>query len=745
MLLETFRGEAEEGINNISNALLELEKDLLPEKKMQLIEATFRDFHSLKGAARSVNLPNIEKICQAAESVFSGLKKKELEISPQLIDLIVISINGIRELLNSNSSEQDSILEKRTIEIAESLEQAANGIYKAAVKVKTPEFAIPQEKPIASDTTIRIPVATIDSLMAQIEELRTIKYSGKDLTNEIKKISFEMSLLRKDIFKYKEKVRDRRSLNTNTFDKSDDNELIISSEISEFFEKINSHLKSLENNVNVINASSVRNYHYASTQIDIVTQNMKMLIMMPYSTLLQNIPMLVRDLSREQGKDVELIITGAIIETDRRILNELKDPLIHIIRNCIDHGIEIPEIRKKKNKSPKAKINISISQLNSTTAEILITDDGSGIDLKNLRKKVKNFQNNSDAEDGNLTDKELMPYVFHSGISTKNVVSEISGRGLGLAIVREKVERLGGSVFVDSKQNFGTVFKINIPFDLASFHGVEIVVSGQSFLIPTTYVERVMKISNDKILSLKNRQAIDVDGQAVSLVKLSDTLGINKTNLNPEEKNVQSIIILQTTESRVAFLVDNIIGEQEVLIKSLGNQLHSVRNILGATVLGNGKTILVLSVPDLLSSAEKQSFSSWTIPIETSNKQISKKKLNILIAEDSITSRMMLKNILESAGYNVTATVDGLNAYETLASGGFDLVVSDVDMPRMSGFTLTEKIRGDSRFSEIPVILVTSLESKEDRERGIDVGASAYVIKRSFDQSNLLEIIKKII
>ena len=188
MLLETFRGEAEEGINNISNALLELEKDLLPERKVQLIEATFRDFHSLKGAARSVNLPNIEKICQAAESVFSGLKKKELEIVPQLIDLIIISINCIRELLNSNSSEQELILAKKTVEIAGNLENAANGIYEAAVKVETPEPVIPQETPIVSDTTIRIPIATIDSLMAQIEELRTIKYSGKDLTNELKKI-----------------------------------------------------------------------------------------------------------------------------------------------------------------------------------------------------------------------------------------------------------------------------------------------------------------------------------------------------------------------------------------------------------------------------------------------------------------------------------------------------------------------------------------------------------------------------
>ncbi len=748
MLLETFRVEADEAIGSISNDLLELEKDLPAEKYAEFIEAIFRNFHSLKGAARSVNLQKIEKICQSAESVFSGLKKKELKITPELLDLIIQSIDLIKELVKPEVSDHHNLLSKKVTEFSETLDQAAKGHVKKIVKKEIPVQEVKPEfnaeKYTHSETTIRIPIEVIDSLMFQVEELRSVKLTEKELISEIGKLKSEISLVKNKIRKFKEKNRTNTNLQHRSIAEVEQFNKAQIENANEFIDSCYTQLNSISNKVRVVNTTAEHNYRAAESQIENLTHSMKKVIMMPFSTLLQNIPMIVRDLSREQEKQIDLKVKGDSIETDRRILNELKDPIIHLIRNCIDHGIETPEIRKQKSKPAHAALNITISQLNSTTAEIIISDDGTGIDLEKIRSLVKQNIANPNVNYDDLTYKEILPYVFHSGISTKQVVTSISGRGLGMAIVREKIEKLGGTINIDTKKDEGTSFRINIPFNLASFHGVEVVVAGQNYMIPTTYVDRVISLPKNKIVSLENRQAIEIDGTIVSLVPLADILEISKSKQNAVTEQIP-VIVLHTTVSRIAFIVDDIIGEQEIMVKHMGNQLASVRNILGATILGNGKIEPVLNVSDLLSFAEKKSLISYSIMHESNENLLTKKEVNILIAEDSITSRMMLKNILESAGYNVVAAVDGLDAYEQLPLGNFDLVISDVDMPRMSGFTLTEKIRKDHRFQNIPLILVTSLDSKEDRERGIDAGASAYVVKKSFDQSNLLEIIKKIL
>jgi two-component system chemotaxis sensor kinase CheA len=748
MLLETFRIEAEEAIGNISKDILEFEKDLPAEKHAEFIETIFRNFHSLKGAARSVNLQKIEKICQAAESVFSGLKKKEIKFTSDLLDIILQSLDVIRELVKPEVADHSNTLLNKVNEFSELLDQAAKGYVKKLEKKEFPVEEIKKqfnaEKYANAETTIRIPVETIDSLMFQIEELRSVKLTEKELIYEIVKLKDEVSSAINNLLKFKEKSKTQgNSIQI----KNSENEQFNNSNqanLREFIDLFQTQLTSIGNKVRIATTTAEHNYRSADTKIENLTHSMKKVIMMPFSTLLQNIPMIVRDLSREQAKQIELKVKGDNIETDRRILSELKDPIIHLIRNCIDHGIETPEIRKQKSKPAQAILNITISQINSTTAQILISDDGAGIDLEKIRSLIKINIANPNVNYDDLTYKEILPYVFHSGISTKQVVSNISGRGLGMAIVREKVEKLGGTINIDTKKDEGTVFRINIPFNLASFHGVEVIVAGQNYMIPTTYVDKVISLPKNQIVSVENRQAVEIDGNLVSLVPLADILEISKSRQIIVSEHIP-VIVLHTTVSRIAFIVDAILGEQEIMVKHMGNQLASVKNILGATILGNGKIEPVLNVSDLLSFAEQKSLISYSTMNESHEVSPSKTEVNILIAEDSITSRMMLKNILETAGYNVVAAVDGLDAYEKLPSGNFDMVISDVDMPRMSGFTLTEKIRKDHRYANVPIILVTSLDSKEDRERGIDAGASAYVVKKSFDQSNLLEIIKKIL
>ncbi len=749
MLLETFRIEAEERLGNISHALFELEKEELPEKQEGLIEATFREFHSLKGAARSVNLSSVEKICQAAESVFSRLKSKQLQITDVILDEIIKCVDCIKDLMNPEKHYLQSEMSARALKLSVRLEQAARGEFLEKdvaedLPVENSEES-ENEKYTSTDSTVRISIVTLDLLMQQVEELRSIKLMEKDQGIEVKKILDDFEAIRKILLKNKVNIRSVRSAIKKSNSDSANVYIPQVSTIFDIHEQSETLIKTLAHKVKLISDKAEHNYRAIESQIEGLTQDMKKVMMMPFSLLLQSFPMIVRDLSRHQEKQVELVIEGDNIETDRRILDELKYPLIHLVRNCIDHGIETPAIRLKKGKPAQAKIKISISQIDSSTAEVLISDDGSGIDIEKLRNTVRNKISDADINVDEYTEKELLPFIFYSGISTKQDITAISGRGLGLAIVREKTEGLGGTISLSTEKDKGTTFKIQLPFNLASFHGVEVIIAGQNYLLPTIYVERVLAIPKEQVVSLENRQAIDVEGKAVSLMPLAQILGIENNTSNANNDDKLSVVVLKTAGRRIAFLIDKIVGEQEVLVKKLGSQLKVVRNILGATILGNGKIVPVLNVPDILNFSENTSFTIHNLFNPQEVMSTSKKRINIMVAEDSITSRMMLKNILESAGYNVTTAIDGLDAYEQLASGGYDLVVSDVDMPRMSGFTLTEKVRGDKRFSDLPVILVTALESKEDRERGIDVGANAYVVKRSFDQSNLLDIIKKII
>ncbi|MBI3995585.1 MAG: response regulator, partial [Nitrospirae bacterium] len=451
----------------------------------------------------------------------------------------------------------------------------------------------------------------------------------------------------------------------------------------------------------------------------------------------------VRDLSRDRGKELELVIEGAEIEIDRRILEEIKDPLIHLVRNSIDHGIEKPAERGQKRKSPRGTVAIAISQKDGSKVEILITDDGAGIDAAKVRSAAQKLNLISPEEAERLGDRETMGLIFQSGLSTSPIITDLSGRGLGLAIVREKVEKLGGLVTVETRPDAGTTFRMILPITLATFRGLLVRVHDHLFAIRTTHLELVGRVNKEEIKTVENRETIRLNGRAVSLVRLGDLLELPGKGTPGDSPDDLQFVILSLAEKRMAFLVDEILSEQEVLVKSLGPQLSRVRNVAGATILGTGKVVPILNVHDLLKSAVKNA--SVPVKVPATVEAGKQKGKTILVAEDSITARTLLKNILETAGYRVKTAVDGVEAFTALRTEAFDLAVSDVDMPRMNGFDLTAKVRADKKLSDLPVVLVTALESREDRERGIDVGANAYIVKSSFDQSNLLEVIRRLV
>jgi two-component system chemotaxis sensor kinase CheA len=472
--------------------------------------------------------------------------------------------------------------------------------------------------------------------------------------------------------------------------------------------------------------------------------DMKKVLMFPFSSLFELLPKIVRDLSRENGKKIEMTIIGEEIEIDRRILEEMKDPLVHLIRNCIDHGIENPLEREQKGKPPFGTISVAVFPLDDKV-KLTVTDDGGGISTEAVRSALLKLGTLPRETVVALDSHELLAQIFYSGITTSPIITEISGRGLGLAIVREKVEKIGGTITVETTLDSGTTFCILLPLTVATLRGVLVRLGEHLFVLPAMYVVKVLRVKTGDIRTVENRETISFNGEPLSLTRLADVLELSSPRAIRNASDLQNLVILAASNTRIAFQVDEVIGELEVLQKGMGRQLSRVRNVAGATVLGNGQVAPILNVTDLMKSAVKiAAFSTQRNSIE--NKDENEIPVHsVLVVEDSITTRTLLKNILESTGYDVVTAVDGMDACTKLEKGRFDLVISDVEMPRMNGFDLTARIRSDKNLGELPVVLVTALASREDRERGIDVGANAYIVKGNFDQSNLLEVIKKLI
>ncbi|MEW6753273.1 MAG: response regulator [Candidatus Latescibacterota bacterium] len=393
-------------------------------------------------------------------------------------------------------------------------------------------------------------------------------------------------------------------------------------------------------------------------------------------------------------------------------------------------------------KRERGTVTISLSAQSGDKVEIEFSDDGAGIQVPRVRQAAVRVGLLTAQEADKLGDREALDLVFRSGVSTAAILTDLSGRGLGLAIVREKVERLGGTLSMETRQGAGTTFRLLLPLTLATFRGVLVRVGEHLFVLPQVHVERALRLAPQVVRTVEMREVLLLDGQAVSLVSLGAALELARPGAAGQEVE-ECAVVLAAGASRIAFRVHEVLGEQEVLAKTLGRPLVRVRNVAGATVLGTGRVVPILNVPDLMRSAVRASGAAGR-PVTAAAAPQEARGKSILVAEDSITARALLKGILEGGGYHVSTAVDGVDALAQLRSGSFDLVVSDVDMPRMSGFDLTARIRGEKRLADLPVVLVTALESREDRERGIEVGASAYIVKRSFDQSNLLEIVRRL-
>ena len=745
-LLATFRVETKEHLTALSAGLIELEKSATDEKRQEILEAVFREAHSLKGAARAVNVSGIESLCHALESVFAALRREKSVPSAVLFDLLHRTIDTIDNQLLSIEGGEDASAKSRVRELVRSLEKALKGTPSSPPPSPEPpayQESPPPEKPAVSDT-VRISAGKLDSLFHQAEEMLSAKLAALQRAAELGEIRDSLTSWEKEWKKARPAMRRVRKAQQSPagqlLTEADSGQL---TKLLAFLEWNQAAIKSLENRVDKLAKASAFDRHCLNGMVDNLLEDVKEVLMLPCATVLEALPKMVRELARDRGKEAELVIAGETVEIDKRVLEELKDPLIHLVRNCIDHGIEKPGERQRRNKPVRGVISVTVSLIGSSRIEIVVTDDGTGIDTARLAAEAARQRIVPQAEANRMGREELLELAFTSGVSTTPLITDISGRGLGLAIVREKVEKLGGTVTLVSEPLRGTSFRMVLPLTLSTYRGVLVRVGEQTFIVPAAGVERVTRVDKTSLRTVENRETVELGGEAVSFVRLADVLQLPREERGGADAGLMPLFMIGSGAHRIAFAVDGILAEQEVLVKSLGPQLSRVRNIAGATVLGTGRVVTILHPGDLVKSAVTAAAVMAAAVYPTEKAEAARK--SVLIVEDSITARTLLKNILETAGYRTITAVDGIDALTQLKTEEIDLVVSDVDMPRLNGFDLTARIRATRELADLPVALVTSLDSREDRERGIEVGANAYIVKSSFDQSNLLEVIKRLI
>lgn len=754
MLLETFKIEANEHVNIIAKGLIELEKDLEDETKKIILEDIYRSAHSMKGASRAVNLTNIEKICQSLESCFSMMKNEELKPSSQIFDIFHSVINTIELLLDDDDEDKPGIeIIIKYVDLLDNIKDYQNTSSQKNITdneidvvVQPKETHLQEEnivneeklKPKSSSDTIRLSSKKIDNIYLNAEESLQIKLSHNQEVSQIKEIAKDLISIRKQwVVVYSEvlkaqQIKEKGKLHQDRMTGS------ISFSI---YDNINESFKTIDKKFSQLLDTSRYVSNNTKNILDELVEEVKNILMVPFSNLLSGFPRIIRDLSKDMNKEIEVEISGTDIEVDRRIMEGLKDPLIHMIRNSISHGIEIPQLRKKSGKETKGKIQININHTDANHVRIEIIDDGSGIDKEKLIKKTIKSKILTKEEISKLSEEEVIRLIFRSGISTASIITDISGRGLGLSIVEENIEKLGGKVSVKSIVGKGCKFSIEIPITISKSQGLLVAVGKKKFIIPVSNIIETLRVRKDSLKRVENTDTIQYQQNTLPLVKLSDVLQINSEDLNSNK--FIYLVILESQNRRIGFIVSDIIREQEVLFKKLGYPLFKVRNIAGVSLLGTGEICPILNNQDLIKTAQKTTTTTVS-PKDKKAKDGSKKK-SVLIAEDSITSRLFLKNILEGAGYKVKATIDGKEALTSLKQDKYDILVTDIQMPRMDGFELTEAIRNDKILADLPIVLVSSLSKREDQEKGIDVGANAYIVKSSFEQSNLLEVVKRLI
>ncbi|NER80193.1 MAG: response regulator [Leptolyngbya sp. SIO1D8] len=488
-----------------------------------------------------------------------------------------------------------------------------------------------------------------------------------------------------------------------------------------------------------------------SSKLELVAEDLRdrirKLQLLPLSTLFQPLPRTVRDLAKQQSKEVNLILEGEDTLADKRLLEGIKDALMHLVRNAIDHGIEPPEERIAASKSPTATLRVKAYQT-AISLTIEITDDGQGLNLEHIKQTAIKQGLYQPEELEAMPISQIQELIMAPGFSTRTFITEISGRGVGLDVVRTQVERLKGSIQIDSTPGQGCTFRLQLSTALSTVNVVLVKIEGITFALPIEFLQMTLMVSPQEIVKTDGQDTLILGEQSIPVADLADVLELSKSPIykwlaqpNPVESDRRLCVLFKIGDEQAGFFVDQLIDQQEVVRKPLSPLLKRIRNVAGATLLGTGDICMILNPPDLIKSLQRQPHSE---PLAVT-KPTTLHQPVILLVEDSPLVRIQEKRLFEGAGYEVVTATNGLEGYNTLKTRQFDAVVSDVEMPKIDGFSLVAKIRQHPEHYDLPIILVTTLDSAEDRQKGAEAGANAYILKGHFNQDALLETLGRLI
>ncbi|OOQ27773.1 chemotaxis histidine kinase/response regulator CheAY2 [Helicobacter pylori] len=780
-IMEDFLIEAFEMNEQLDQDLVELEHN--PED-LDLLNRIFRVAHTIKGSSSFLNLNILTHLTHNMEDVLNRARKGEIKITPDIMDVVLRSIDLMKTLLvtirdtgsdtnNGKENEIEEVVKKLQAITSQNLESAkeTSGTKETPQK-EAKEEAKEENKenkakaPTAENTASDNPLAdepdldyanmSAEEVEAEIERLLN-KRQEADKERRAQKKQEDQAKPKQEVTPAKEtpKTETPKAPKTETKAKAKaDTEENKAPSIG-VEQTVRVDVRRLDHLMNLIGElvlgknRLIRIYgdveerydgekfleelNQVVSSISAVTTDLQLAVMktrmQPVGKVFNKFPRMVRDLSRELGKSIELIIEGEETELDKSIVEEIGDPLIHIIRNSCDHGIEPLEERRRLNKPETGKVQLSAYNEGNHIV-IKISDDGKGLDPVMLKEKAieKGVISERDAE--GMSDREAFNLIFKPGFSTAKVVSNVSGRGVGMDVVKTNIEKLNGIIEIDSEVGVGTTQKLKIPLTLAIIQALLVGVQEEYYAIPLSSVLETVRISQDEIYTVDGKSVLRLRDEVLSLVRLSD---IFKVDAILESNSDVYVVIIGLADQKIGVIVDYLIGQEEVVIKSLGYYLKNTRGIAGATVRGDGKITLIVDVGAMMEMAKSIKVNITTLMNESENTKSKNSPSDyvVLAIDDSSTDRAIIRKCLKPLGITLLEATNGLEGLEMLKNGDKipDAILVDIEMPKMDGYTFASEVRKYNKFKNLPLIAVTSRVTKTDRMRGVESGMTEYITK----------------
>jgi two-component system, chemotaxis family, sensor kinase CheA len=749
-LMKTFLDELEEHVRALDGDLLALERGPDPSVRIDIFKTLFRTAHSLKGASRSVDIVIIEAAAHRLESIFADARDGTINLGPKLFELLFAAVDALKDVAGRLAAGED-IGESRLAALLPRLEAASaaqastpNPIIApaapedgAAGSETSPTLTEAVEAPVAPtrDGSVRISSVKLDHILALGGELLVASRRAELRGADVARLQ-DMAKRWEAEWRAAEGAM-RHALRANA-DGAAASPMPARTAHSpmRLLERTKENLQRLTRELDNLASGLATDNRALERVVGPLEAEVKRARMMPFSEACQGFERVVRDLAEGAGKEVDLTVKGGDIEIDRSVVEGVKDPLLHLVRNAVDHGIELPALRVAAGKAARGRITMTAA-LRNGRVEIAVADDGRGFNVGAIREQARK-RNLPLPED----DREVARLVFTPGFSTSPIITEISGRGIGLDVAKSAIEARRGSVDFAFEAGLGTRIVLTVPLSLSRIPALLVTAGGQTYAFDSAAVRGLQRVGADDLRAMEGRDVLALEGGPVPVFCLTDILG-RPTHEAARMGSSAPVVVLGAGTSLAAFTVDELLSEQEVVVKDLGSRLRRVRNVIGATIVSTGRIALILNAAELVRTALGYAPSQALSAALAEQPRDAMKRL--IVVDDSLTTRTLMKSILEAAGYEVIAAADGMDAWQILQEKGADLVVSDVEMPRMDGFALAEAIRGSKRLRHLPVILVTALETEADKIRGLEAGADAYLPKGSFDQTTLIQTIGQLL